>query len=80
VTVLKMAFHSATGRRIVSVYDNSGRFVAGIYPDETSNGIRIVSEHIASHDLDDGKTSNPAVPALTVGFTRVPRKKEEQER
>lgn len=65
-----MAFHSATGRRICTVYDNAGRFVAGIYPDETNNGIKIVSSHIASHALDDGNASVPPVPALLVGFVR----------
>ncbi len=78
MTVLKMAFHSATGRRICTVFDNSGQFVASIYPDESNNGIKIVSEHIANHVLDDGSSTNPPVPALLVGFTRQPRKKEER--
>ncbi len=75
MTILKMAFHSQTGRRIVTVFDNSGRFVAGIYPDEPNNGIKIVSAHIDAYDLDEGAGSVPATPALKVGFTRVPRAK-----
>lgn len=65
-----MAFHSVTGRRIVEVFDNSGDFVASIYPDEETNGIKIVSKHIATFDLDHGKDSRPPVPAMKVLFLR----------
>jgi hypothetical protein len=67
---LKMAFHAATGRRMVEVFDNRGAFVAAIYPNEEKNGIKIVSKHIATFDLDDGKESVPPVPAITVDFIR----------
>ncbi len=62
---LKLAFHAITGRRMVEVYDNSGAFVAAIYPDEPSNGIKIVSKHIATFDIDAG-----IPPAMTVRFLR----------
>ncbi len=67
---LKMAFHAKTGRRIVEVFDNTGRFVAGIYPDETTNGIKVVSKHIATFDVNDGQQFVPAVPDITISFLR----------
>jgi hypothetical protein len=67
---LKMAFHAFTGRRMVEVFDNTGAFVAAIYPNEEKNGIKIVSKHIATFDLDDGKQSEPPIPAITVDFFR----------
>lgn len=70
MTVLKMAFHATTGRRIVEVFDNDGKFVAAIYPDESKNGIKIVSKYIATFDLDDGKQSIPPIPAMEIQFLR----------
>lgn len=67
---LKMAFHEVTGRRMVEVFDNSGAFVAAIYPNEEKNGIKIVSKHIATFDLDNGKESRPPIPAITIDFLR----------
>ncbi len=46
MTILKMAFHSRTGRRIVEVFDDAGRMVGCVYPtDDGSNAIHIVSAH-----------------------------------
>ncbi len=67
---LRLGFHAVTGRRIVEVFDNTGSFVAGIYPDEATNGIKIVSKYIATFDLDAGEKAEPAVPAMTVRFMR----------
>ena len=47
----KTAFHSVTGRSIIELYDNSGKFVAGIYPDDDGNGIRIVSDYFDAVDF-----------------------------
>lgn len=46
MTTLKMAFHSQSGRRVVEIFDDSGRFIGAIYPtDDGSNGVHIVSKH-----------------------------------
>lgn len=65
---LKMAFHAMTGRRMVEVFDNGGAFVASIYVDEETNGIKIVSKHIATFDIDDGRKATPPIPAMIVKF------------
>lgn len=67
---LKLAFHSTTGRRMVEVYDDSGRFVAAIYPGEDGlNGIHIASKHF------DGPPTEPVsqvpVPSFMIKFTRL---------
>jgi len=68
---LKMAFHSVNGRRMVEVFDNSGALVAGIYPDETSNGIRIISKYIATFDIEKDTESSEPLPAFTIKFLRA---------
>jgi hypothetical protein len=71
MTTLKVAMHNRrNGIRIVEVYDNDGKFVAAIYPSDETNGIKIVSKHIATFDFDDGKLAVPDIPAVTVDFIR----------
>lgn len=67
---LKMAYHAMNMRRMVEVYDNGGVFVAAIYADEESNGIKIVSKHIETVDHTDGSRSIPPVPGVDVKFRR----------
>jgi hypothetical protein len=67
---LKMAFHSVTRRRIVEVYDNRGLFVAGIYPDEETNGINIVSKHFkaVTNELYEPLLPEVRAPGIGVQF------------
>lgn len=67
---LRMAFHALTGRRMVEVLDNSGAFVGAIYPDDLNNGIRIVSEYIATFDIDKDLEMPEPLPVLAVRFMR----------
>lgn len=70
MTVLKMAFHSSTGRRIVEVYDDFGRMVGCIYPDDTgNNGIHIVSRYFDG-DPKPTDASQIPVPGYLVKFKR----------
>lgn len=72
MTALKMAFHSATGRRIVEVYDDDGALVATIYPTEDgSNRIHIVSNHFADHPVEESVGAIP-VSGYTVKFRKRP--------
>lgn len=52
MTSLKMAYHETTGRRIVEVFDDTGTFVAAIYPTEDgSNTIHIVSKYFSGDPI-----------------------------
>lgn len=73
---LSMAVHSVSGRNIVEVWDNSGNFVAAIYPDNDSNGVKIVSKYFDDSDpvpieRIPAAASLP-VPALRIRFPRLP--------
>lgn len=66
----KMAFHSVTGRRIVEVYDDTGKMIGSIYPTEDgSNSIHIVSKHFEDEPI---KPSHGVVdvPGYLVKFKR----------
>lgn len=65
---LKMAFHTQSGRRMVEVYDNDGRFVAGIYSDDGGDGIKIVSKHFANFEYRDAEEAIPEVPDVIIQF------------
>lgn len=56
MTNFRFAFHSVTGRRIVEVYDERDKFIAGIYPDE--RGINVVSKY----DIAVSKVDAPPLP------------------
>jgi hypothetical protein len=62
--IVRTAFHRQTGRRIVEVLDNHGKFVAAIYPRNEDNGILITSFHI--RDVIDDKC--PTIPAVMIRF------------
>lgn len=69
MTSLKMAFHSASGRRMVEVYDDKGKMVGCIYPtDDGSNSIHIVSNHFANDAIKQSVGMLP-VPGYLVKFT-----------
>lgn len=71
MTSLKMAFHGITGRRIVEVYDDSGKVVGTICPsDDGSNGIHIVSGHFAGPPIETTLTGLIRVPGYQVRFAR----------
>ncbi len=65
---LKMAFHSITGRRMVEVRDNSGRMVACIYPDEDSNGIKVISKYVDR--IVEGQKDADGIRDVFVTFAR----------
>lgn len=67
---LKMTIHSTTGRCIVEVFDNLGRFVATIYPDEEINGINIVSKHFDKQWLVEGSPDDLLPPGYRISFNR----------
>jgi hypothetical protein len=68
MTTLKMAFNWSELRRMVKVYDNEGALVAAICPDETINGIRIVSKNIGELEFEDDVRSDTSEPAINVVF------------
>lgn len=52
MTTLKMAVHGETGRRMVEVYDDSGEFIASIYPTQDgSNTIHVVSNYFSGDPI-----------------------------
>ena len=71
MTALKMATDRLTGRRLVEVYDDDGKFVAAIYPThDGSNAVHVVSKHfdkvgVPSEGLID-------VPGFLISFERKP--------
>jgi hypothetical protein len=68
MTSMKMAFHAATGRRCVEVFDDRGEFVAGIYPTQDgSNSIHIVSRYFADEPIKPS-TGDVPVPGYLVRF------------
>lgn len=69
MTSLKMAFHSATGRRIVEIYDDRGEMVGVIYPTENgSNAIHIVSNYFADNGAIMDSVGMVPVPGYLVRF------------
>ena len=69
MTALKMGFHSATGRRIVEIYDDRGKMVGVIYPTENgSNAIHIVSNYFADDDPVSKSVGMVPVPGYLVRF------------
>lgn len=53
MTSLKMSFHNATGRRMVEIYDDNGKFVGCIYPSaDGSNAIHIVSNYFDGEPVE----------------------------
>jgi hypothetical protein len=71
MTSFKMAFHSATGRRMVEVFDDEGAFVAAIYP-ASSNSIHIVSKHFADEPIKTSQGLLPGPPGYLVQFKVQP--------
>lgn len=68
MTALKMAFHSASGRRMVEVYNDDGKMVGCIYPTEDgSNAIHVVSNYFADDPIKSSAGKIP-VPGYTVKF------------
>ena len=68
MTALKMAFHSATGRRMVEVYDDQGKMVGCIYPTEDgSNSVHIVSNYFADDPIKQSVGLLP-VPGYRIKF------------
>jgi len=68
VTSLKMSFHSATGRRMIEVYNDDGKMVGCIYPTENgSNSIHIVSNYFADDPIKESHGMLPA-PGYLVKF------------
>lgn len=65
MTTLKFAFQSETGRRVVEVFDNSGKYVATILPHHESNGIEIRSFHI-----NEVRKGDPRSNSMIVSFGR----------
>ena len=69
MTSMKLAFHSATGRRIVEVYNDDGHMVGCIYPtDDGSNSIHVVSNYFADEAIKESAGMLP-VPGYLVKFT-----------
>jgi hypothetical protein len=72
MTSFRIAFHSATGRRCVEVFDDHGQFVAAIYPtDDGSNRIHIVSNYFADDPIAPSSGDVP-VPGYLVKFKAKP--------
>lgn len=70
MTSLKMAFHQASGRRIVEIYDDKGEFVGAIYPTQDgSNCIHIVSNFFDAAPIAESESVLP-VPGYTVKFIK----------
>jgi hypothetical protein len=68
MTSLKMAFYRDAGRRMVEVYDDSGEFIASIYPTgDGSNGIHIVSKYFRDDPIKPSVGMVP-VPGYLVQF------------
>lgn len=68
MTSMKLAFHSATGRRIVEVYNDDGKMVGCIYPTEDgSNSIHVVSNYFADVPVMQSVGMLP-VPGYLVRF------------
>jgi hypothetical protein len=68
MTALKFAFHSATGRRMVEVYNDDGKMVGCIYPTENgTNSIHIVSNYFADDPVKPSVGMLP-VPGYLVQF------------
>lgn len=65
---LKMANNIITGGSMVEVYDNSGVLVAGIYPNDGNNGLKIISKYILKMNFDDGSHDDPAIPVVLIDF------------
>jgi hypothetical protein len=62
----RFAVHSARRSQVIEVFLD-GRLCAAIYPGETS--IRVISRCFKHpFHFDEGRSSRPPVPALTVGF------------
>ena len=71
MTSFKIAFHQNTGRRIVEVFDDSGEFVASIYPThDGSNAIHIVSKHFEGDPPIVRSESMIPVPGYFITFKR----------
>jgi hypothetical protein len=67
MTSMRMAFHHATGRRMVEVFDDRGQFVGSIYPTENgSNSIHIVSKYFGDYPFESSGEGMP--PGYLVRF------------
>jgi hypothetical protein len=66
VIEVRFAVHSARRSQVIEVFLD-GRFCAAIYPGESS--IRVISNYFEHpFHFDEGRSSRPPVPALTIGF------------
>lgn len=71
MTILRMATHNLTGRRMVEILDDHGKLAGTIYPAEDgTNSIHIVSEHFEENPITEAPKGMIKLPGYRVSFRR----------